>query len=289
MSVIYGVPISLGEVEGDVNGTLLALNIYGAMFSTFGYDAVPLFDSNDGAEFVRIISECSPIEKIERVFEETDYDYETDIDSVRQSQKTPEYKCEITTDPKDSSNNVLYFASGSLGGPGQSDSLQFTVLSAGSGCNVLETKMYIDGKTSDGYIFQCAIMGSYNFTINKSGNKITIKDVSNTDRAADFDVIAETSTNKWFKLRIEYYYPDAMGSSGIDAPVTKIFIDDELVTTSYKYANSDISTTAPSAYTAARFYSMARTETHVYFDDTYFATETKAYDVTDDSITDSRN
>ena len=287
-AIIYGVSISLGEVEGDVNGTLLALNMYNAFFTVFGYKAVPLFDSDDGKEFVRVLKGCEPIVKTERVFETLDFEEDEDINEVKTAANTADFKCEIVSDPKDSSNKVLYFASGPLGRPGVSDTVSFVPLSAGGGCNVLETKMYVDSKTSDGYLMQCGIWGSYIFTIHKSGKTVTFKDVSSTERAKDFDEVAKVSVDEWFTLRIEYYYPDAAASGGITAPVTKIFINGELVKTSYKYKDSDIGGVAPSTYSVARFYSLASPSTYIYFDDCYFAKETKIYNENDNSISDSR-
>ena len=60
---IYGTPISLGLVEGDLNAVILATNTYRCMFTCMGYDPVPMFTADDGKRFVEIISSLTPINK----------------------------------------------------------------------------------------------------------------------------------------------------------------------------------------------------------------------------------
>ena len=60
---IYGVPISLGEIEGDLNAVVLAVNAYSTMFEIIGYKTVPIFTSEDGELFIKIVSEEKRIVK----------------------------------------------------------------------------------------------------------------------------------------------------------------------------------------------------------------------------------
>ena len=62
---IYGVPISLGEVEGDLNAVILATNAYTAMFKAMGYPVVNIFTEEDGRRFVELVSNKAPIIKKE--------------------------------------------------------------------------------------------------------------------------------------------------------------------------------------------------------------------------------
>ncbi len=60
---IYGTPISLGAVEGDVNATGLCSSMYRAAFTCLGYPVVPLCNEADGEMFVEIIKNKKPIKK----------------------------------------------------------------------------------------------------------------------------------------------------------------------------------------------------------------------------------
>ncbi len=63
LAEIYGTPISLGAVEGDVNATGLCCSMYRAVFTCLGYPVVPLCSEEDGEMFIEIIKNKSPIKK----------------------------------------------------------------------------------------------------------------------------------------------------------------------------------------------------------------------------------
>lgn len=60
---IYGTPISLGLVEGDLNAVILATNTYRCFYTCMGYTPVPLFTPEDGKRFVDAISTLGPVRK----------------------------------------------------------------------------------------------------------------------------------------------------------------------------------------------------------------------------------
>ena len=60
---IYGVPISLGLHEGDVNATALCCSMYKCIFACLGYDDVPLMSPEDGERFIAKISSAKPVSK----------------------------------------------------------------------------------------------------------------------------------------------------------------------------------------------------------------------------------
>ena len=60
---IYGVPISLGLEEGDVNAQALVTEMYRAIFTTLGFEPVHIQDAEDGRLFLRLIAEAQPIVK----------------------------------------------------------------------------------------------------------------------------------------------------------------------------------------------------------------------------------
>jgi len=53
---LYGVPVSLGLREADVNGHLLAGHYYASVFRALHYPVVPLCTGEDGENFVELIS-----------------------------------------------------------------------------------------------------------------------------------------------------------------------------------------------------------------------------------------
>ena len=60
---IYGVPISLGVREGDVNGNSLCASLYRGMFNCLGYDEIPLCAASDGKLFLDTLYALGPVEK----------------------------------------------------------------------------------------------------------------------------------------------------------------------------------------------------------------------------------
>jgi hypothetical protein len=56
MTPLYGVPVSMGVRESDVNGEILVTTLYRSVFLAFNYPIVPLCSEEDGANFVDIIT-----------------------------------------------------------------------------------------------------------------------------------------------------------------------------------------------------------------------------------------
>ena len=63
LASIYGVPISLGVREGDVNGNSLCASLYRGMFNCLGYDEIPLCAASDGKLFLDTLYALGPVEK----------------------------------------------------------------------------------------------------------------------------------------------------------------------------------------------------------------------------------
>ena len=251
-----------------------------------GYTAVPICTPEDGKRFVEQLRECEPISKITIDAESVTFEDERDINFVSLTKKTSEALCEITEDPEDSTNNVLYFVSGTAAA--QADTLSFKTAKHGANCNVLETKMYISSATDNGYLFQIKVGNSYIMRMDKSGKTVSISDITNTDGRGTKNPLAETVCDKWFTLRVEYYHHDEVENE-LEIPKIKIFIDGEYVTTSENYKNADIGASPLTDFSGVDFYSMRLVNTYVYFDDCYFATETKIYSDIDHTVSDSRD
>lgn len=283
LATIYGVPISLGLVEGDLNSAVLAHNVYRTMYTAIGYTPVPLCEPSDLDRFLGIIEGCEPIDKIEIEAEELTFDDVEDMTLVTSTQKTPEFSLEVTADPTDSGNNVLHFTSGTAAA--QADSAGFIPSKYGNGCIVAEFKMYVSSETDDGYIFQISMGSASRFTMHKSGSKIILKARPDFDANVDIEDVLVTTTDTWFKVRIERYDNDGTDEG---KPITKIFLDDEYLTSTGVYANSHLGNAPNSSFGKMNFYSMRVTYTDVYFDDCYFALESKIYNAENNNISDSR-
>ena len=63
LSNIYGTPISLGAVEGDVNASGLCSSMYRGVFTCLGYPVVPLCNESDGEIFIEIIKNKAAVKK----------------------------------------------------------------------------------------------------------------------------------------------------------------------------------------------------------------------------------
>ncbi|MBQ7387202.1 MAG: hypothetical protein IJW03_03450 [Clostridia bacterium] len=283
LSVIYGVEISRGEVEGDLNSTVLATGTYTAMYNTMGYTQVPLCNADDGRRFVETILTNEPIEKKEQIIETLDFE-DTTTEGASISARTPEALMELRDDPTGEYGKSLYFVSGKASA--QADSISFPTISMGSGCNVLETDIYIDSETDDGYLYQVKVGESCYFAMYKNGKKLSICAMPTFDSERYKETVVDfLTTDEWFKLRIEYYMPDG---EILTAPITKIFIDGEFVTFTEVYNGSHTGAAPSSSYSSVNFYSMRLVNTYTYFDNCYFAKETKMFDETNHTISDSR-
>lgn len=273
-SSIYGVPISLGFVEGDLNAMTLALGVYSAMYNVLGYTRVPLCDASDLDRFVDTILYSDPIEK--KKAEADIFDFEGALDSSRISinAKTPEALCEIREDPEDRTNNVLYFVSGTAAA--QADTLTFSAPTLGSSCNVSDFKMYVSSETDSGYLFQINLGAAYQLVIYKEGDDIIVKDTPTHDNTNIQIERARVKADTWFHLRFEHYLAGEEMNE-LESPRTKIYLNDELVAISEIYKNSHLGTAPSETFSSVSFYSMRLVNTFVYFDDCYFAKENLTY------------
>ena len=261
---IYGVPISLGLVESDVNATVLCCSMYRCIMTCLGYTAVPLCTASDGTRFVSKISDADSVKK-----------YHTFTlgmeDTVSFEKLTDGGSLSIVTDPLDSKNSALYFHSVKTSAS-NSDRLKITPVSGKGNCYVFESDMYLASTSDNGYLFQIKMGNTYMITLHKNGDNVSVKETFTTSNSASND-LAETKTNTWFKLRVEYYNSTATGGT----PKIKIFMNDEYVKTTSGYYGSSTGATPGTNYNVVSFYSMRSYKTDLYVDNCYFATEDRTY------------
>ena len=283
LTSIYGVPISLGEVEGDCNAVHLCLCLYGSISSCLGISKVPIMTSSDIELFKNTISNVEPITKNEMVVESTDFENE-DTGNVKYGAGSGTGESKIVEDPTDSSNKVLYFASDPQN---QSSNLSITPLSLGGGCYIFETRMYVDSVSSSDYFMQIILHSKlYAISMHKvAGNKIELRELSTTSTGSTYNKIATVSMKDWFKLRVEYY----TGETAEDMHI-KVWIDDELVLSDSKfYYNHHIGEAPGENFTNVEIRSMKAAGTYIYVDDVYCSKETKVYNGNDSAISDARD
>ena len=284
MTTIYGVPISSGVREGDLNALVCAYGLYSSVFACMGYTAVKPFDSSDGERFVELITSMKPVEKEKPPVLTVDFEDE-DIGAAPSgaslSKNTAEGLIEVREDPTDPSNKALYFASGVAAA--MADTLKLGVSNHGTGCYIFETDMYVDPSTDDGYIFQIWMGDAYLLAMYKSGGTLTLKAAPSTNHGGGQQDIFTCEVGKWFKFRIEYF-PEAVGT----APRAKAWLNGEFCGENALYSGSDTGAVPKVGYAHIKFYSMRLCNTHIYLDNYYAAEESKAYVKDDPAISDLR-
>ncbi len=103
--------------------------------------------------------------------------------------------------------NVLAFQTSA----GSNDSLKFTTTKKANATGVaFEADLYLENGTTTQFFMRGGNGTAYMFTLDVSGSTIRIKDSSDNDGglgAKHNQTLYESlSTNKWFKLKVEYYY-----------------------------------------------------------------------------------
>ena len=283
-TMIYGVPISLGVREGDVNAMALCVGMYSAIFTSLGYSDVPLCTSEDKEMFIDTLLTCEPIEKTPA--SDGTFDFEDGIPSSYVSTSTTEGKIELCEDPEDRTNNVVYLygASSTV----QGDTLKFATAKRGSNCYIFETDIYIDSDTDDGYIFQITMGDKYLIDMNKNGSTITVKDVMGFNQSTGKTTRTTFKCDEWHTIRFEFYVAGDE-TNELERPMTKIWLEDELVAISETYKDADKGGSTNATYSHVTIYAMKTTEVHAYFDNVFAAIDDKVYDPTSDAVTDYRD
>ena len=291
LAKIYGVPISLGAIEGDVNGNLLCSAYYNGMFAAFGYNSVPLCTASDGELFLETISTLEPIEKIpEDVAVTVDFERDADIsyynNRVYINKLTDTGAIERVSDPLNPGNSVVRFTSG----VGTQFGDYFIANSTGvfGNCNIIEFDFLLESASADTTLFQVRC-GGYMFTISKSGQYLTFASLSGYGGDAHTETLATTankiSASEWNKIRFEVYEPD----SSDDETYIKFFVNDSLVGISTLYFEKHLGKAYDPNITNVAFYSMMRVVTVNCFDNIYISKEDKVLDLEDEDVSDARD
>lgn len=289
-SMIYGVNISLGVREGDVNGNSLCSSYYRGMFETLGYTAVPLCTSADGENFLKTIAELDPVIKKPLAEAGTiNFEKSSSLNSytgINLDKKTAVGMIEIADDPEGEYGSSLYFLSGSASDYG--DYLKFTPAGNGGNCNIIEFDfLHVSTSKEDAQIYQIKCGESYMFTLGVKNKKLVLGTLTSTGSGAKSEVLVSEAdnvlANEWHRIRVEAYdNEDGTGS-------IKFFLDDELIAcTDMFYGSQANNARYNSNFKVFQIYSRLHFVTECYLDNIYLNSENKMFDADSDDISDSR-
>ena len=241
-----GVTVSLGLPEGDVNGTICAIQYtLDAIFGSLGITKVPLNKPSELADIIEImqsghIIKNPPAEKTEHNFDSEDISYLVDVSGV---------VGEIKNDPTNAENGVLsvYTEDGTYG----SMKIGSDYAMGTESCYKFIADMYFTKdsfSSSKGQVRSHQIYlangnkYAYMLYIETKGNRIYIRDNSNASTmgsATDTDLTFVADMGEWFNLRVEYY---PMDDGTMKA---KIFKNDVLLAVSENHYEKDKGSAAP--------------------------------------------
>jgi hypothetical protein len=291
---LYGVPISMGMREGDVNATALCFGMYTAIFQSLGYKPVPLCTSEDGQMFVNTLLDSEPIEKKQADTKTADFEMEVITSNITTSFSNSGSSIDIVRDPDEDKgkNKVLEFISEGAGASG--DYLYFDAYSksANTSCNIFETDFYISTESDANYLFEIMVGKGYMLEMklempDDEDPYILINDRSKVNNKTVRNEIARVSADEWHRLRVELYKTDTPENE-ITLPKIKVWVDGEYMGVSencYFYSNGQSS----NAYGNVSIYALKTPYVVAYFDNVFASTEEKLYNPNDATISDFRD
>ncbi|MBQ7387499.1 MAG: hypothetical protein IJW03_04980 [Clostridia bacterium] len=282
-ATLYGVNVSKGVRESDVNGQLLVTTLYRSVFLAFDYPVVPLCTEEDGYNFVDIITNSYPIEKNplepEISFENTELSSITDL---ALSKVTDIGAVSIVDDPQgDNGTRVLSFVSGK--GDGKGDTLRISVRNNAGNCNIIEFDLLFAESSGSGEALQLKIGEGLMLGIAKVGDYLKVQSLSDNGASPETHTLLSASdklrADVWHRIRIEIYDPTGSETS----PKVKFFVDNQCIDdASTVYFGSNVGTPYSSVCESVTLYSKASYETLLYLDNLYLSRESKYFEAGDD-------
>ena len=277
--ILYGVSISLGVKEADVNANLLTNGLHGAIYTAIGVTSVPLCTSADGKLFVETVSTLDPIEKIPQDTGETFTFDDVTLDKLQNDYKisstvqTSAFKLETLYD-YDMDSEVLSYTSGiATNSNNRGDSLFIKASNSGGNCNVAEFDFLLAEVSHDSHLFQISLGNGFMFMIYKSGDYYKIVALSSTNISLGTEMLVNTSmklrTDEWHTIRVEAYDPE----EGETIPTIKFYIDEAHVATTNMYIGSKSGNAYNSTFTSLEIYGCAPVYTVLYLDNVYLNRE----------------
>ena len=292
LAIIYGVPISMGLSESDVNGVSLISTMYRFIIKvmTGGENdaavALPLCTSVDGDRFMRMLSEAEA--PLKQHFTNDFENGKGNIEYTPTTDPDNEKRLEVVTDPCEN-DNALYFESHEVEKDKGyvNDSVKFMAVDLPGNCYVFEADIFVSSASSDGYILQNKLNGKlYMFEIRHNKTRGTvdiIESYTTQSRSKITTLYSGLPADRWFNLRIEYYTPDADTDN---KPAIKVFVNGVHMATTNGYYGSVPGYTDSLAegtypknnFTDTTFMALRAAEVYVYFDNVYCSAIYKAFD-----------
>lgn len=286
---LYGVTVSRGEIEADVNGLQMIVNFYNSIFNLFNLPSVSLCSTDDGDSFVETIYSLEPIDKKPLPNSTIDFEDKTlmQIPEVKIVKNTSDGAISIIEDPLGENGNILSFYSG-IGTP-SGDFLNVLATDNGGNCNIAEFDFLIAERSVNSELYQVFIDNGFMLTISTDGSYLRIDVISdgvaNPNRTVIINYSDRVRVDEWHRIRFEAYDP----INGGELPVIKVFVDDELRGESSIYYRSDSGANYASNFAWFKIYSKAGVITDTYVDNIYCSRESKEYIEGDDDISDLRS
>ena len=194
--------------EGDVNAGSMAFGALSGFFSILGLTSPRAFTPYDAEEFCDLLSNATPVQKIELPDPEpvTYEDGELDI-STSPALKAGELN--VIRDPREGGDYVMELIST----PGNSDAVRVVargVSSNSPSCFVYQADMCFARNAANGTVFQLNT-STYLINVRISGDNVSFHDCSLTSGDDRFtnDMGISLKVGEWFNFRIEYYLGDA--------------------------------------------------------------------------------
>ena len=240
-----GASASLGLNEGDVNATALAHSTMAYMLKTMGLPRVQTFNNNHYEDFLDIVENLSPVEKLipeNKVVDFNDYTADELPTEVMMSSNVTNGATgvfEIKEHADKPGDMYLSLSSGT----GCGDTVSKKITNAGpTDCFVLDTDICFHGGG-----IQIFLGTSVMITANANGDKIVISDLNARTGGNISNSITKVDKNKWINLRVEHYPAAAR---------TKFFIDGNFVFESDNFmGKNNAGTSKPTTnFTGAELY-----------------------------------
>ena len=286
--VTNGTIVALPEqAEGDVNSTLMGLNIYQLIVRALGFKDyyVPIYTRAEYDIFYERISTAPTIEKTMLTSAEP-MDYDAMPYAIYKTSFASDGSLEIIEDPTDPYNNVLAYVTKPVSSGGDVIYYQVHGNDDTAECFVFETDMYLASANRE-LIYQINFSSktdskqvAYMLRVRCAGGRIIVDDASSGTTSAKVSNLGISAPMaEWFNFRIEYY-PDVEGEVKI-----KAYLNGDWVGESSNYYDADVVGADPvRVFECVSIRAMVAADAALYLDNTVVATSDKKYDADGDMI-----
>ena len=226
-----GMPVSIpNSVEGDVNGTVIAINgLVGNIWSALRLSdvKVDIFGSREARVYYDILCDLDPVQKItEEAADDFMIDFEDEIEGeppVNVNGGTNAIVCEN----KDGKYVELVSV--------KSTSASVTIPNNGVKANSCYTHMMDfcipSGRSDAGYLYQITMGSCYMYSIRLEGGKVVLYEATTeSGSTAIYTKLATVDLDTWHSVKVEYY-----AGADDDSVRIKFYFDGKLIAVTNNY------------------------------------------------------